>query len=81
MSDTIKFEKFQLNYSGVGELLKSDMVVSALIANADKVQNRAGDGYDVYQHGKTRANISVRTTTKEAYDDNLKNNTLLKALR
>lgn len=80
MSDTFKLDKFQLNRSGVGQLLKSEMVVGALIANADKVKNRAGSDYDVYRHGKTRANVSVRTTTDEAYQDNLQNNTLLKAL-
>lgn len=80
MSDTFKLKKFELNYAGVGQLLKSEMVISALVANADKVKNRAGSDYDVYRHGRTRANVSVRTTTKEAYQDNLENNTLLKAL-
>lgn len=80
MSDTFKLDKFQLNYAGVGQLLKSEMVVGALIANADKVKNRAGSDYDVYRHGRTRSNVSVRTTTDEAYQDNLQNNTLLKAL-
>ena len=71
-------KKFELNYAGVGELLKSPEMIAVLEANAGAVANNAGDGYDVYV-GPHRANVSVRTATKEAERDNYKNNTLLKA--
>lgn len=51
-----------------------------LIDYANRVKNNAGDGYSVYV-GPTRANVSVRTETDEAAQDNLDNNTLLKAMR
>lgn len=51
-----------------------------LIDYANRVKNNAGDGYSVHV-GPTRANVSVRTETDEAAQDNLDNNTLLKAMR
>lgn len=75
MSD--KF-KFKLNYAGVGQLLKSEEMTSVLKSYADQASARAGDGYDVYV-GRTRVNVSV--ASEEAAQDNLENNTLLKAVR
>ncbi|WP_162012500.1 hypothetical protein AB6M97_02040 [Streptococcus hillyeri] len=73
--------KFKLNSAGVRELMKSEQMQSILRAEASKVANRAGEGYeqDIYV-GKTRANAMVRATTYQAKKDNLRNNTLLKAL-
>ena len=70
--------KFKLNYKGVGQLLKSAEMQSVLSSYANEIKNRAGDGYDVYV-GRTRANVSV--ATEAAAQDNLENNTLLKAVR
>ena len=75
-----KLLEFKLNRAGVGELLKGEAMQNVLISYADSVANAAGDGYDVYV-GPSRANVSVRTTTEEAYYDNLDNNTIEKALR
>ena len=72
--------EFELNKEGVAQLMKSREMQAALIANAHEVKNRAGDGYDVHV-GPTRANVSVRTGTDEAAQDNMDNNTLLKAVR
>lgn len=72
--------KFQLNYEGVGELMRSGAMISVLESYADGIATRAGDGYDVHI-GPRRANVSVRTATAEAAQDNLDNNTLLKAVR
>jgi hypothetical protein len=49
---------------------------------ATGVRNRAGEGYkqDIYV-GKTRANAMVYADTYQAKKDNMKNNTLLKAVR
>lgn len=71
---------FKLNYDGVGQLLKSPEMQDVLIGYANEVKNRAGDGYSVHV-GPRRANVSVRTGTDEAAQDNLDNNTLLKAVR
>lgn len=72
--------KFQLNYEGVAELMRSEAMISVLKSYADAIAERAGDGYDVHI-GPRRANVSVRTVTDEAAQDNLDNNTLLKAVR
>lgn len=73
---------FELNYKGIGELLKSKEMQQILSQHASDIRGRCGDGYeqDVYV-GKTRANAMVRAETAQAKQDNLKNNTLLKAVR
>jgi hypothetical protein len=72
--------EFELNSEGVKELMRSPEMQAALIANAKAIQSRAGDGYSVYV-GPSRANVSVRTETDEAIQDNYDNNRLLKAVR
>ena len=73
---------FELNYSGVAELMKSDAMQSILTKHASNVRNRCGDGYEQDIHvGKNRANAMVSAATKKAKKDNLENNTLLKAVR
>lgn len=74
--------KFKLNYSGVGQLLKSPGMQEVLTEKATAIRNRAGEGYkqDIYV-GKNRANAMVYPATYQAKKDNMKNNTLLKAVR
>ncbi|WP_430597002.1 hypothetical protein [Enterococcus sp. DIV0174] len=74
--------KFKLNHSGVGQLLKSAEMQGVLAEKATAIKNRAGEGYgqDVYV-GKTRANAMVYADSYKAKRDNMKNNTLLKAVR
>lgn len=74
--------KIVLNSAGVRELLKSEEMQALLSQRASEIAARAGAGYgtDVFV-GKTRANASVFANDAEAQRDNLKNNTLLKALR
>jgi len=72
--------KFVLNREGVRELMRSDEMVGVLTEFADRVANRAGDGYSTHI-GPNRANVSVVTDTDEAYYDNLDNNTLEKSIR
>lgn len=72
--------RFELNSDGVRALLQSPEMVSVLKSCADSIAARAGEGYSVYI-GPKRANISVHTATDEAAQDNLDNNTLLKAVR
>ena len=73
---------FKLNYAGVGQLLKSAEMQKDLEEKATAIKNRCGDGYgqDTYV-GKTRANAMVYAETFEAKRDNMKNNTILKAVR
>ena len=75
-------EKFKLNRKGVAELMKSKEMQGILTEYASGVKNRCGDGYtqDIYV-GKNRANAKVSAETKEALSDNIKNNTILKAVR
>ena len=70
--------KFQLNYAGVGELLHSSAMEGCLMGYANTVAGNAGDGYKALQMG-TR--VIVVTDTEAAAQDNLDNNTLLKAVR
>ena len=74
--------KFKLNRSGVASLMKSSEMQGVLEEKAAGVRNRAGEGYkqDIYV-GKTRANAMVYADTYQAKKDNMKNNTLLKAVR
>lgn len=74
--------KFKLNYSGVGQLMKSAEMQSVLTEKASAIKNRCGDGYgqDVYV-GKSRANAMVFADSSAAKRDNMKNNTILKAVR
>ncbi|MGG5373525.1 hypothetical protein [Enterococcus sp. AZ196] len=74
--------KFKLNHTGVGQLLKSAEMQSVLEEKATGIRNRAGEGYnqDTYV-GKNRANAMVYADSYQAKRDNMKNNTLLKAVR
>lgn len=73
--------KFVLNRDGVKELLQSTEMQIVLSKKADEVLRRLSSGY-----GKTsgmtsqRAKVTVGTRTNKAARENLKNNTLLKAL-
>ncbi|WP_262315220.1 hypothetical protein [Lacticaseibacillus parakribbianus] len=73
---------FVLNQSGVRELMRSPEMQAILKEHADAIKSRVGDGYkqDVYV-GKNRANAMVSADSFEARRDNMKNNTLLKAVR
>ena len=76
-----KNSSFRLNRSGVRELLKSAEMKSVCESFANDIAARAGTGYEVSSYtGRNRVNASVRTATAEARRDNLKKNTLLKAV-
>lgn len=74
--------KIILNSDGVRDLLKSQAMQNHLKEIADEIKHRSGDGYesDVYV-GKNRANAMVRAESIKAKTDNMKNNTLLKAVK
>lgn len=73
---------FKLNRSGVRALLQSDEMQAVLNEKASQIRNRAGVGYQQDSYvGKNRANAMVWADTYQAKRDNMKNNTLLKAVR
>ncbi len=78
--------KVTLNLRGVYELRLSPEVSAICETVArNKIFNKLPDGqYEISApvpaRGQRRAHISIRTASAEAYQDNLDNNTLLKAM-
>jgi hypothetical protein len=73
--------KFELNRSGVRELLRSEQMKNICKEHVENAKNKLGNGYEVTTHiGKNRVNASIRAESSEARKDNLKNNTILKAV-
>ena len=73
--------KVELNRAGVRELLQSEEMMEVCEEYASEVMQRVGSGYELSKHtGKNRVNVSVQAATIEAIQDNLDNNTLLKAI-
>jgi len=73
--------KFELNRSGVRELLRSPEMMAVCQGYADRALSSLGDGYEVStMTGRNRVNAEVRAETYAAKKDNLKNNSILKAL-
>ena len=75
--------RVELNRGEVSRQLPKGAGTAALLRRlASGMQERAGEGYSVSEHaGRKRTNVSVGAATKEAWRDNLENNTLLKAMR
>ena len=73
--------KIVLNRKGVREILKSQPISDACREQAEAVEGKAGEGYEVRERKyPERTGYIVMAETDEAKQDNLKNNTLLKAL-
>lgn len=74
--------EIKLNTAGVRELLKSAEIQDECRKIAQQVQARVGDGYVVEDRNyPERSGAAVRIDSPKAYNDNLKNNTLLKAVQ
>ena len=74
--------RFELNYAGVGELLRSGEMRSVIEAYTDAVLSNAGANYgSQVKLVKDRWAGYVDDRTPEGKQDNLDNNTLLKSLR
>lgn len=73
--------KFVLDRKGVVALLKSEEAKKLVKSYADNARSKLGDGYssDVYT-GRFRVNASVGAESIKAKRQNLKRNTLLKAV-
>lgn len=73
--------RIELNGSGVRELLRSSEMKSVCESHANRALGGLGDGYVVTSMtGKNRVNASVYAESYEAKKENLKSNTILKAL-
>jgi len=74
--------KFVLNRKGVKELLLGDEMHTIINGLANEVKNNAGgDGYGAeVRKGKNRVYSYIFADTPKTKRDNMKNNTLLKAL-
>ena len=73
----------ELEGAGIEQLLKSEEMQKALTNTAEQIRDRAGEGYEVGAAEEkvlsTRAIATVYARTRAAKQDNLENNTLLKA--
>lgn len=73
--------RVELNSEGVRELLRSGVMMEICRSHARAIAGRTGSGYAVSTYiGPTRVNASAYAATAEAERDNMKNNTLLKAV-
>lgn len=74
-------KKVTLNSTGVKALLKSDEALQICKDYAYSAQSKLGSGYEVtYMKGRLRANAEVAAVSKAAKLENMKNNTILKAV-
>lgn len=74
--------KIVLNSEGIRELLRSEEVSNECKKHADSVQARCGSDYTTESRTyPERRGYAVYPTTARGRNDNMKNNTLLKALR
>ncbi len=73
--------KIELNSAGIRELLRSDEMKTMLEAEARNRAAGLGSGYEVNTYtGRNRANAEITAETYAAKKENLKNNTLLRAI-
>lgn len=74
--------KVELNYDGIGSMLRGSEMKALMERYGAQISGRAGEGYSfrVHDTGQRQA-ANIYPDTKEAYQDNLNNNTLLKALK
>lgn len=73
--------QFELNRDGVRQLMKSAEMKAVLDEVAQHIAESAEGDYKVDTlTGRTRANAEVSCASAKTYYDNLRNNTLLKAM-
>lgn len=74
--------KVTLNKDGVRQLLRSDEMMDVCQSYASAAVSYLGDGYETSTNvGKNRVNAEVAAVSFKARRENLKNNTILKAVR
>lgn len=73
--------KFELNRSGVRELLRSGEMMAICASYANGAAAQLGSGYEVTTRtGKNRVNAEVAAVTYKARKENLEKNSILKAI-
>lgn len=73
--------KVEINYAGVGEILKSSGMEEFLLNEAKTRASSLGSGYGTSTyHAGTRVIASISTLSQKAAKENLEKNTLLKAV-
>ena len=73
--------RVELNREGVRELLRSQEMMNICSEYANNALNKLGDGYEVTTHtGSNRVNAEVAAVTYAAKSENLKNNSIVKAV-
>ncbi|MBQ1574610.1 MAG: hypothetical protein IIZ78_26095 [Clostridiales bacterium] len=73
--------KFELNRAGVRELMRSGEMMSICSEYANNALDRLGNGYEVTTHvGANRVNARVSAATFQAKRENLKSNSIIKAV-
>lgn len=74
--------KFEIISKGIVSLLQSNEMGDALMIHADKIKGNLGTGYSAQKvMSSDRVKVFVKANSKKAQKDNLKNNSLLKALK
>ena len=72
--------RFELNRSGIAELLKSAEMQAVITAKANAVAAAAGPGHDVKNTTTNRARATVGTNTLEAMEAEATDHTLTRAI-
>ncbi|MBQ7562762.1 MAG: hypothetical protein IJT16_02095 [Lachnospiraceae bacterium] len=74
--------KIELDHNGIRALLRSNEAGKLCRRYADNAVSRLGEGYEADTYvGSGRVNASVMAVSFQAKRDNLKNNSILKALK
>ena len=74
--------KIVLYKGGVRDLLRSDEMQAVLQEHGEAIMGRLPEGYEMDDFvGKNRRNVQIKAESLDAIDDNMKNNTLLKAVK
>ena len=74
--------RVELDYNGIGQLMRSEGMADAVSRKADEITARAGSDYAYRLHNTgQRQAANIYPASLEAWKDNLENNTLLKVLR
>lgn len=74
--------KVVLNHEGIRDMLRSPEAKAICENHAKAAQSRLGEGYVVSSYtGEGRVNASVLAESANAKRDNMKNNSILKAMR
>lgn len=71
-----------LDRDGLMELMKSQEVIGFMKSQANEIVGRCQGNYEIdeWNQGKSRANVSIKTTDRKTLFSNMKTNELLTAL-